>query len=155
MSALLHLQPTEHVCQVATSKVARPTYSWDASLRIITAQLHRILCNTIKRRDSDSSWRWEGLMLSLIWIWNFGQYFFGSNQFDGCSYVGGRWTVLRPPIQQRPLSRYIFWRSVECHCLYQMGTGSPKQPFLLDRAVCPTPRYAVTLRCGKISWADN
>jgi len=42
---------------------------------------------------------------------------------------------------------------IECHCLYQMGTGSPKwrQPFLLDQAVTPAPRYAVTLRCGKIS----
>ena len=38
----MHLQPPEHVRRVVTSKVARPTYSWDASLRIINAQLRRV-----------------------------------------------------------------------------------------------------------------
>jgi len=40
-----------------------------AEMRVWASFLHCILCNTIKRRDSDSSWRWEELMLSLIWIW--------------------------------------------------------------------------------------
>jgi len=42
------------------------TYSWSAGLRIISAQLHCILCNTITRRDSNSSWRWEELMLCVM-----------------------------------------------------------------------------------------
>jgi len=65
-STLQHLQPAERVHRVATSKAAVPTYSWHAGLRIISAQLHCILCNTIARRDSDSSWRWEELMLCVM-----------------------------------------------------------------------------------------
>jgi len=45
-----------------------PTCSWDAGLCIISAQLHCILRNTITRRDSDSSWRWEELMLCVMWV---------------------------------------------------------------------------------------
>jgi len=56
------------VCWVATSKAAMPTYSWDAGLRIISAQLHCILCNTITQHDSDSSWRWKELMLCVMWV---------------------------------------------------------------------------------------
>ena len=66
--ALQRLPPAERVCQVATSKAAMPTYSWDASLHIISAHLHCILCNTITRRDSDSSWSWEELMLCVMWV---------------------------------------------------------------------------------------
>jgi len=49
------------------------------------------------------------------------------------SRLRGR-TVLQPPTQQRPLSGYIFWWSIERHCWCQIGTGSPKRirPILLD-----------------------
>ena len=68
LSTLQRLQPAERVRRVVTSKAAVPTYSWDAGLRIISAQLHCILCNTITRRDIDSSWRWEDLMLCVMWV---------------------------------------------------------------------------------------
>jgi len=51
----MHLQPAQHVRRVVTSKVARPTYSWDAGVRIINAELHRILCTTITRHGSNFS----------------------------------------------------------------------------------------------------
>jgi len=66
--ALQHLQPAERVCRVAISKATMQTYSWDAGLRIISAQLHCILCDTITRHDSDSRWRWEELMLCVMWV---------------------------------------------------------------------------------------
>jgi len=43
---------------------------------------------------------------------------------------------LRPPTQRRPLSGYISWWSIERHCWYHVGTGSPKWrwPILLERS---------------------
>ena len=66
--------------------------------------LCKILCSAITRCDSDSSWRWEELMLYVIWI------------SDGRRCIGVR-TIPRPPTQWWPLTGYIFWWSIEHHCL--------------------------------------
>jgi len=139
----MRLQPAEHVRWVATSMAdiqlrCEPAHNFYTASFVI--QLNGVIATPA---EGGKNWCW-------VYCEFEGD---GSNQFDSCDgYVGGRWTVC-PPMQQRPSSGYVFWPSVECHCLYQMGTGWPKQrwPFLLDRAV--TPR---TILCSDAEvWKDK
>jgi len=63
---------------------------------------------------------------------------------DGCRCMGGRRRVCHPAStcdhsrsgSHCPPSRYIFWRSIERYCWYQIHTGSPKRRrlILLDQS---------------------
>jgi len=108
------------------TKMARSAQSSETSMCTISAELHLILCTTTTHRDSNfrHDHRTTGHALWLCVI-------SGGN---GRCCMGGR-TILWPPTKRQPLSGYIFWRSIKCHCWYQI-TGSPKQrwPILLDQS---------------------